>query len=426
MSAPSFLKHPTRATPARRLALQITAQVRKRNAFAHKLIESKVRHADIPQNERDFATLLILGVVATYGELDYLIDRALPKGTIKADVRDALRISTYELFFLNKEVPVVVDQGVELVRSLVPGAAGFANKVLHETAKLIPEFPFGDPSSDPQALAHQQAFPLWLTERLITDLGYDKAKLFMEASNQQAPIFIVDLQQGTTLKIVSAQLKDYIPRIEAGEMIVADASTQSVTDYATPSSDGPYLEVGSGRGTKTILLLKNAQRMHQFKPQLYAVDIHAFKHDILKQRARAYGLDNVTTILGDATRLDTLATASILPESFDGALIDAPCSGTGTMRRHPEIRWRLTPKTVTTLAQQGLAMLSSASSHIKKGGFIVYSTCSALHEENECVLENFLASENGKGFSVIEPPFCSSLSPGSPDVHFATKLVRQR
>jgi DNA-binding CsgD family transcriptional regulator/transcription termination factor NusB len=170
--------------------------VRERKAYAHELIEKQVRTAELSPQERDFAILLIVGVVATSGELDFLLSRALTHGSIKTDVRDALRVSVYELFFLRKEPHIAVDQGVELVRGLAPQAAGFANKLLRETARLRQTFPFGDPAHSVQALAHQQAFPLWLAERLLAELGYAAAAAFMTASNLPAPLFLADLRQG--------------------------------------------------------------------------------------------------------------------------------------------------------------------------------------------------------------------------------------
>ena len=425
MSAPFLSQQPNRATPARLLALEVTKQVRERNAFARNLIDKKLRQAKMASEERDFAILLVLGVVATYGELDYLLDRSLTKGAISPDVRDALRISCYELLFLRKAAHVVVDQGVELVRSFAPQAAGFANKVLHEAVKVLPEFPYGDPATDARALAHQQAFPLWLTERLVVDLGYEDTRLFMEASNQQAPIFLVDLRSNATVEITPTQLKDYQSRIEAGEMIVADASAQAVADLATPTTKGPFLEVGSGRGTKTILLLQNARRVHGFAPKLFALDVHAFKHDILEQRLKACGLDLATTVVGDATQLEALVRAGKLPLLFAGTLIDAPCSGTGTLRRHPEIRWRLSPDAVANLAAQGLAMLESVAPYIEDGGFIVYSTCSVLREENELVVESFLTGVAGGGFTLDGTLLQSRLTPGAPDAHFAARLIKK-
>jgi 16S rRNA (cytosine967-C5)-methyltransferase len=426
------------ATPARQLALAVTRQIRERNAYAHPLIEAQVRTAEISQAERDFAILLILGVVASSGELDYLIDRALPHGTVKPKVRDALRIAIYELFFLQKEAYIAVSQGVELVRGVAPHASGFANRVLREAARLKPSFPFGDPAASTEALAHQHAFPLWLTERFVADLGFDQAAGFMAASNLQAPVFLIDVATGTTVQVAPPELPAWLPRVEAGECIIADASvpevvaralpradqapqgqapgqtppTQASSPTQTPPAQSPFLEVGSGRGTKTVLLQRGAQRLNGRQLPLFALDIHGFKHDILKERISAYGLETVTPVTGDATRLDELIAAGQLPSTFGAALIDAPCSGTGTLRRHPEIRWRLTPDEVTAMATRGLAMLSEVARHIEPGGFVTYSTCSVLKEENEQVIEAFLASEAGAAFGEDPQPFRSALATG--------------
>jgi 16S rRNA (cytosine967-C5)-methyltransferase len=475
------------ATPARRLALEVTRQVRERSAYAHELIEKQVRSAELPPQERDFAILLILGVAATSGELDFLLNRALTHGSIKADVRDALRVSVYELFFLRKEPHIAVDQGVELVRGLAPQAAGFANKLLREAARLRQTFPFGDPAHSVQALAHQQAFPLWLAERLVAELGYAAAAAFMAASNLPAPLFLADLRQGkvpgrhrlnhcapssgqfapapsvrtppvpqvvsssartdlgqidsesgaqafigASLEVVPSELPAWLGRVEAGEYIIADASAQRVAELAVPPAPlaaRPFLEVGSGRGTKTVLLQHHALRLYGAQMPLYALDLHAFKQGILAQRVERYRLRDVTPVVGDATRLSELVATGALPATFGGALIDAPCSGTGTLRRHPEIRWRLTPTDVTAMAKQALALLKAVARHIEPNGSLTYSTCSALREENEQVVETFLASKEGSSYkaqaSESAPCPRAPLTPNSPDTHFAVKLINQ-
>jgi 16S rRNA (cytosine967-C5)-methyltransferase len=420
--------HKSRATPARRLALTVTKQIRERNAYAHPLINTQVRTADIPQEERDFAILLILGVVATSGELDLLINRVLTHGNLQPSVGDALRISVYELLFLQREPHAAVDQGVELVRCLSPKAVAFANKVLREVAKLREDFPFGDSHTDIAALAHEQAFPLWLAKRLVADAGFEAAAAFMAASNTQAPVFLANLAQGTTVQIAPPELPAWLPRVEASEMLIADASVQKVVELALcDRPDRPFLEVGSGRGTKTVLLQRAFLRAQGRQPSLYALDLHAFKNDILRERIKRYHLEHVTPVTGDATQLSTLVAQGKLPESFGGALIDAPCSGTGTLRRHPEIRWRLTPMMIMAMATQGLKMLKAVARHIEVDGSLTYSTCSVLREENEQIIEAFLASEEGEGF-VLQPPasFHQTLAPASPDAHFAARLMRRK
>jgi 16S rRNA (cytosine967-C5)-methyltransferase len=215
----------------------------------------------------------------------------------------------------------------------------------------------------------------------------------------------------------------YRSRVEAGEFIVADASTQEVARLALPAGQGAFLEVGSGRGTKTVLLQRAAHLSYGRQLEHYALDVHAYKRDLLIKRLQRYGFLGVHAVVGDALKLDELIAQGELPPLFSGALIDAPCSNTGTLRRHPEARWRLSPEAVTQMAAQGRAMLAAIAPHIEPGGFVVYSTCSVLREENEQVIEAFLASGEGASFSLEQPVFCPMLMPAGPDAHFAAKLV---
>ncbi|MDR3316417.1 MAG: hypothetical protein LBS98_08125 [Coriobacteriales bacterium] len=441
------------ATPARLLALKVTAEMRQRDAYAHNLIEKQVHMAPLSTQERAFAIVLILGVAATSGELDLIIGRLPTKGKLHPKVHDALRISTYELLFLGKEPHIAVNQGVELVRTVAPFAAGFANKMLKQIANMREAFPFGDPQTDDEALAHQYAFPLWLARRLIADLGRKQAAAFMSASNTQAPVYLAELRSSAqaspehprqvtashdtpdsttrahtntppTIKLRPDELSAQLPRVATGELIIADASAQEVARLATPAAKGAFLEVGSGRGTKTVLLQHNALAAHGHQAQLIALDVHAYKAKILADRAAVYHLEHTRPVAGDILELDALTGLLNLPHRYSGALIDAPCSGTGTLRRHPEIRWHLKPESISAMAKSGLAMLAAVSERIAPGGFIVYATCSVLAEENERVVEGFLATEKGAAFTPTAS-LPSQLALDGPDAHFAVKLQRK-
>ena len=162
-----------------------------RDAFAQDVIGTRIDRSDLSSEDRAFATKLALGVVSATGTLDEIIDRALnAPSDVKPDVRDALRVSTYEIIFLGKTPHAAVDQGVELVRSFAMSASGLANAVLRKIVLMRQAFPFGDPMRDPEALARLHAFPLWLARKLIVDLGPQEALDFMRASNEQAPLFI--------------------------------------------------------------------------------------------------------------------------------------------------------------------------------------------------------------------------------------------
>ena len=450
---------PSQASPARLAALDACRIVRERKAYAQEVIQATIDRSHMAPEDRAFATLLVLGVVSCEGVLDELIDRSLrsPRD-VKPDVRDALRIAAYEMVFLKKEPYAVVDQGVELVRAVAPRAAGLGNAALRALTRVAREFPFGDPDADDAAFARLCGFPQWLAELLVRELGRDAARDFMRASNDPAPLFVADnpliAQPGEVaselerakatvepvridgaaiegcLRVTPARvLADGRIRhlIDQGKMVVSDASSQCVASLILPEENpATLLEVGAGRGTKTILI--EAAAMRRWGAPLAehaAVDNHPFKVKLLEERAARYGLDTVEGVVADATKLQD----DLGGRTFDIVFIDAPCSGLGTLRRHPEIRWRLTPAHIEDLARTQLALLRSAAGCVAPGGTLAYATCTVTRRENLDVVKAFLASPEGAAFALApiggRSCFAPFLVPGSPDAHFAVKFARK-
>lgn len=460
-----------KASPARLFALAVTQEVRLRDAFAHNVIEARINEYDydLSPEDRAFATNLVLGVVQTRGTLDEVINMALDNPMdIKPNVRDALRISTYELVFLDKSSHAAVDQGVELVRSVVPRAANLANAVLRRIVKLAQQFPFGDPSREKAAFIRQQAFPAWLAQELEADLGELGSRNHMEASNDPAPLFIginaakveddrevVDIFESAHSEVEPVAvggleapgcyrvsnthvLNDGRVRrlLAQGKILVSDASAQSIANLVVQGAfacwekrgretDLPtVLEIGAGRATKTILLQSDATRLANMQMELTTVDNQAFKVKLLKKRVQEYGVTVKSALEGDATKLNDV----VGDARYDCVFLDSPCTGLGTLRRHPEIRWRIRKKNIKESAQLSQALISSAAEHVAIGGMLVYATCTVTKLENVGVLRAFLDSELGQKFRLLpindKPAFASMLTHGSPDAHFAARLVR--
>lgn len=449
---------PCDASPGRLGALYATQQVRRRRAFAQEVIEASIDRSRLTSQDRAFATLLTLGVVSSQGALDNVIDRCLQSPRdIKPDVRDALRLATYEIIYLRKAPHAALDQGVELVRAVAPSAAGLGNAVLHRVLALADSFPFGDPRQDIEALALLYAFPLWLAKLLVADLGAAEAASLMRASNEPAPVFVSVNALKATESEVRAIFLDAGAEVESqevngvavpgcfrvspsrvladgrirhlfaqGKILVSDAAAQAVVQGLL---EGPapesLLEVGAGRGTKTLLIQSGAQRKYGHQLNLVPMDTHGFKTELLLGRARDYGAQVKEAITGNATRLDDV----MGDRTFDCIFIDAPCSGLGTLRRHHEIRWRITPEQIEDLAATDLALLKSAAGHVAPGGSLVYSTCTVTYAENNGTVKAFLESPEGRDFA-LAPLFgkaCLStpLASGGPDAHFAAKFIRR-
>lgn len=392
---------PSGLTAARRLALEITREVRLRDAYVRELIDTKRKTTHLDKSEFDFAQVLSFGVIMCQGILDEFINRNLKKSSdIKAKVRDALRISAYEILYLHKPDHVVVNQGVELVRLVVPRAAGLGNYVLRHMIEDAKDFPWCKFEENDLRLSRETGMPLWLTRKLTKQYGFDVTKAMLHACLKPAPTYKID--------------NPY----KADSEFVSDLSAQKVADYVPLG--GTVLEVGAGRGTKTMLIQRRAY--YENKPTLiHTVDVHSFKEKLLKQRLQNESVPNVITHTADACDLSCIKD---LPESFDCVFLDVPCSGTGTLRRHPEIRWHLTHEDIASLCKLQLALLKEGSKRVKSGAVLLYATCSILEEENQDIIEGFLASPQGKFFKK-ESDFASLPSDGGADGHFAACLVRE-
>lgn len=446
------------ASPARQAALRVTSIVRERDAFAQELIHKYIDSSRMSREDRAFATRLTLGVVSSYGTLDDVINRCLDRvSDINDDVRDALRISTYEIIFLKKEPHAAVSQGVELVKTIAPKASGLANAVLRRIADKAHKFPFGDPRTDIEAFARLHAFPEWLAKRALLDLGPEVTRDYLAGSNEPAPLFVaINAAKADEAEVVETIVAAHgdpvavsvngedIPgcyclsegrvlfdgrvrhMIQTGQLLVSDASSQQIARLVlTEEKPESLLEVGAGRGTKTVLIQSDAQRRYGSQIDEYVtVDNLEFKTNITAERAEEYGIHVSESITGDATVLDDVVGG----RAFDVVFIDAPCSGLGTLRRHPEIRWRLNPEKIDEFAKTGLALLKSASTHVAPGGSIVFSTCTITRAENIDVVKAFLASDEGASFALAPiggaPCFNPALKQGSPDAHFAVRLVK--
>jgi 16S rRNA (cytosine967-C5)-methyltransferase len=448
-------------------------QLRERDAFAQDLIDKAIDDSRLPREEKAFVTVLVLGVVSTRGTLDEILNACLDSPSdISPAVRDALQISTYEIIYLEKSPHAAVDQGVELVRSIAPKASGLANAVLRRVVRARDNFPFGDPRTDLTAYSRLHGFPQWLTERLLKELGPQDAHAFMKASNEPAPIFIsINPAQATDAEVIEVlaqahgnprpvQVEGHAVqgcyRLESGVvlhdgrvrrllnkgcLLVSDATSQAVAGCVVGATlPDSFLEIGAGRATKTILDQGVAlRRFNKQIPTYVTVDNHAFKTKLLKQRAEQFGIEVSEALTGDARAIASLVEG----RTFDTIFIDAPCSGLGTLRRHPEIRWRITPDTFNEMAALDEELLSACAPLVKSAGRVCYATCTITREENDQVILKFLQSEAGKGFVLVNPfneeetfevvgmdslPEGSclrvKLEPGGSDAHFLAILKR--
>jgi len=451
---------------ARLVARETLTRVREREAFAHESLDRVLsRHRGISARDSALATRLAYGAIACYGTLVEVVDRRL-RNPRKTDpmLRDCLLLSTYELLFTETPPYAVVSEGVALAKALKMRYASPTNAILRRIGRERELFPWGDPKADVEAHARLRGHPAWMARLLREHFGYEQADFIMQANNEVAPLYLAVMEPvlsseeallalsrigaepqalelpGAMLIGEPAKIRD-LPALGTRSLLVMDYCAQLAVHLADLRPDLRFIEIGAGRGSKTLLAATRA-RMHGGSAQLTAIDLHAFKTEIITGDAAGLGYDEIKTLCADATRpLAPLLEAARLSPCADVVLLDAPCSGLGTLRRHPDRRWRAGPADIVALAEQNYEILTQAAQLVAPRGTLIYSTCTMTAEENFDVLERFLHAEVGRAFSLAalrpeELPrllrsfvdergcFQSYPQPEGPDGHFIARLKR--
>jgi 16S rRNA (cytosine967-C5)-methyltransferase len=358
---------------------------------------------------------LATGVLRWRGRLDYAIEQAAgrPVRQLHPLVLDLLRLSAYQLLFLDRMPPsAAVNESVKLAkaRRLPPALTAFVNAVGRTLAAGIKDPPLPDLETAPIAsLAVATSLPEWLAARWLADLGRDAAWARAQANNLHPPLTIrvntscispdtlrtvleaegVETEPclysplGLTIRTL-ARSPLSLPSYERGLWLFQDEAAQLATLLLQPQPGQQILEIGAGRGGKTTHL---AQILHG-QGHIVAVDASRTRLLALSQNLQRMNLTGVDLLLADAASLP------VRPERrCHRILIDAPCSGLGVLRRHPELRWRRQPEDFARFAILQKSMLQQAAPYLQPGGVMLYITCTTEVEENESVVRDFLASQ---------------------------------
>lgn len=422
-------------TPARRAALDALMQAQESGRYVRDIFAHGDRLRRLSSRDAAFALRLALGVTATEGCLDDALNAHLAKpGKVSARVRCCLRISAYEALYLDTPADVVVSQGVELVRSCAKSASGLANAVLRRVCENRTQFLGAGDAVDEQrpivSAARRSGLPVWLARAIIRAHPLESSRI-LAAQTRPAPTAVhlnarldgskpswLDRAQPASLGLAGAYRVAHVGAVahagafDRADAVASDFSAQLIATAAVAA--GSCLEIGAGRGTKTFVMQSQAIRAGLTRTHV-ALDLYEGKCAANARRIELAEYPRVKTAFGDARDLDAVLGAldreAARRMEFDTVLVDAPCSGTGTMRRHGEIPWRLARTDVTRdLPELQFALLSAAAARVAVGGQLLYATCSIMPEENEGVLERFARSEMGSAFRVEPlsqaPAFC--------------------
>ena len=319
-------------SPARQVAFDVLRKVQQGGYASDLLLQ---RSAQLDSRDAALASEIVFGCLRYQAQLDYLIARRVPRAP-EAEVRIALRMGIYQLRYLDRIPPhAAVGESVELVkRAHKASAAGLVNAILRKTDRT--PVPWPDRATD-------LSMPPWLLERWDRQFGRSAATKIAAAFLEAPETYIASTGR------------------------IQDIAAQSIVPFLDLHPGQSFLDLCAAPGNKTAQAIQCGVRA-------VACDIHLHR---LKQMRDL----NCPLVVLDGTQPLPFRT------QFDRILIDAPCSGTGTLGRNPEIKWRLLPSDLIDLQAKQAALVRQAMEHLCPGGRLVYSTCSLEKEENEQVIE---------------------------------------
>ena len=402
------------------MAAEVLSDIRRGDLLDHAFDR---RSAGLDSRDRRWTQELVYGMLRRRGAIDVVLGNRARGGLARldGDVVDLLRLGTYQLLHMGS-VPAYagIAQTVEQVkRRHGIGASKLANAVLRrvdrERDKLASEIarPAGDPVD---ALAAQHSHPRWIVARWIARWGEAETVRLLEANNTEAPLVVRPfgvvreqleaMLESSGVEVEEApwvsdglQLKGHVALGELGvfrqgAFFIQDPAATLVTRYAAIPPGAVVADLCAAPGGKSIELSRTAELV-------LACDRSEARMTRLRDNLRRLDVRNVTLVVSDARD-------SAIGE-VDAVLIDAPCTGTGTFRRHPDARWRLKVSDLAVSASMQRTMVRDAARLVRPGGLLIYSTCSLETEENDAQVEQFLREHPE---FVLEPPPAGTVPAG--------------
>jgi 16S rRNA (cytosine967-C5)-methyltransferase len=388
-------------SPARAAAFDILLRVERESSYASELLHSQA-YEHLSAADHALVTELVMGSLRWRSRLDEEVATASsqPLSKLDAEVLIALRLAVYQFLWLDR-IPrrAALNESVELVkRARKRSAAPFVNAVLRKlSATQNGPITAGDEGASPEILARVLAHPLWLVQRWADQHGLPAARQVCQY-NQTIPSTAIRLRTPTAegqlhregISLSAGQILTSARRVESGDItktqafrtrqiVIQDEASQLVAALVGHGSN--ILDCCAAPGGKTLALADRNP-----SATVTAIELHSHRARLLQKLLPTHE-SRINIVTADAEHLPTTT-------PFDRVLADVPCSGTGTLARNPEIKWRLQPNHLAQLHQRQVAILRSALAQVSPGGRLIYSTCSLEKEENDDVIEQALAENS--------------------------------
>ena len=383
---------------ARKTAVKVLAKIEKKGTYSNLAVAEALKNSELTPQDKSLATAIIYGVLDRKITLDYILSKFLKTPINKTEpfTLTVLRSALYQIKYMDK-IPesAAVNEAVKIMKSSkFSRNSGFVNGVLRSVLRTDVEIPKGD---DAKSLSVRYSCPLWIVESFLNDYGLENTKALLGESLKPAPTV---LRINTVKADVSEIEKEYeingnsveltkgidISNSELykkGFVYAQDYASQKAVEVLNPKAGDRVLDVCAAPGGKSFTM---ANLMGN-KGEILACDLYPHRVELIRKTAKRLGLDIIKTAVADATGYN--------PEfgEFDCILCDVPCSGLGVIRRKPEIKYNALPQ-LEELKNIQLSILRNAVKYLKKGGKLLYSTCTLRREENEKLVISFQKEYN--------------------------------
>lgn len=403
-----FSKATSAAGSIREEALLILYQINQQGAFANLALDKSLQNSKLTLSERNLVTEMVNGTVRMQKHLDWVLAFFLQGRLEKQNhwFLNILRLSLYQLLFMESIPPYAcINEAVNLTRKKVNSSmARVVNAVLRNIMRQKNNLTY-PPSHEPEYLSVYYSHPDWIVRNYIEEFGWDTAKSILEYNNQRpgldfrcnqlktSPSSLVESlgREGVacsvsplipwaisiqSLSMSISQLQSY----QQGFIYVQNQASMLAAPLLDPQPGETVFDLCAGVGGKTTHI---AELMNN-QGRVMAFDLYPKKLDLLAQNASRMGISIIQTEAVDATQL------TYGQESADRILLDAPCTGLGVLNRRADARWHKSLQDLSALLNIQQSLLDKAAQLVKKGGCILYSTCSTLQQENQLQVTAFL------------------------------------
>lgn len=399
-------------------AVKILNRIDRSDAYLDKLLDAELRSDDLNELDKGLMNEIVTGVVRWQMKLDWVLTGFFHGNFTKAEtnIKNALRVALYQILFLDK-VPqsAAVNEGVEFIKRLRGQKIGdLVNAVLRNIIRNIENIRYPDPNEDKiRYLAVIQSHPMWIVNKWVARFGYEEAEKLLSSNNRRPDLtlrvnrlkiafdyFLSQLSQKQIQFTRSTYLDNFVrvqhmAGIGGSEMFrqgffsVQDESGGMAVELLDPQPGERIIDLCSAPGGKTTFigeLMKNVG-------EIVSIDRYETRLNMVKNATTRLGIANAHFLVADA--------ATVQIPLADKVIVDAPCSGLGVLAKKPDAKWRREPEDIRDLVKLQRSILENATTLVKPGGCIVYSTCTTEPEENIELIRDFLSNHQDLS---IEPP----------------------